>query len=268
MPDRRRTTPALRHRFAANTPAGGPPRVSAAPGPRRLAALQGLLAGAGAFALLLSNPAQGCPLALVLAMDVSASVDAHEFRLQAGGTAAALTAPAVQAALLAVGPVAIAVTLWAGPDEQAQVAAWATLHTAADIATLAARITATPRPGWGGRTATAAALTHAAALFAFAPDCHRQVIDLSTDDAANAGPDPQGLNLGAVTVNALAVGGDLPMDHGSRADEGGALTRWLETRVIRGPGAFVEGADDWRDFAGAMERKLLREVLGQTVAAR
>jgi hypothetical protein len=93
------------------------------------------------------------------------------------------------------------------------------------------------------------------------------VIDLSTDDAANEGADPGGLDLGPVGVNALAVGGDLPLDHGSRAAEGGALTRWLEARVIRGPGAFVEPADDWRDFAGAMERKLLREVLGQTVAA-
>jgi len=63
-------------------------------------------------------------------------------------------------------------------------------------------------------------------------------------------------------------GGDLALDHGSRASGGGALTRWQEARVIRGPGAFVEGADDWRDFAAAMERKLLREVLGQTVAMR
>jgi hypothetical protein len=69
-----------------------------------------------------------------------------------------------------------------------------------------------------------------------------------------------------VAVNALAVGGDLPLDHGSRAEEGGALTRWLGAQVIRGPGAFVEAADDWRDFAAAMERKLLREIAGGAFA--
>jgi hypothetical protein len=218
--------------------------------------------------VVLAAPVSACPLALVLALDVSASVDAREYHLQTTGTAAALMAPAVQAALLAQGPVAMAVTLWAGLGEQARVAGWDTLHTAPDIAALAARIAAAPRPDWGGRTATAQALSHAAGLFAAAPPCARQVIDLSTDDTANAGADPRGLDLGAATVNALAVGGDLPLDHGSRADEGGALTRWLQARVIRGPGAFVEAADDWRDLAGAMERKLLREVLGQTVAAR
>lgn len=248
----------LRH-HDPKIPAGGPPH------PRLRLALKGLLAGAGAFALLATKGA-ACPLALVLALDVSASVDAHEYRLQTTGTAAALTAPAVQAALLRHGPVALAVTLWAGPGEQAQVAGWASIATSADISAFAARLAATPRPAWGGRTATAAALAHAGVLFANAPDCDRRVIDLSTDDLANAGSDPRGLDLGPVTVNALAIGGDLPLDHGSRADEGGALTRWLQARVIRGPGAFVEAADDWRDFASAMERKLLREVLGQAVA--
>lgn len=228
------------------------------------------LMAAGAALALLAAPVSACPLALVLALDVSASVDEQEFRLQTHGTAAALTSPPVQAALLAQAqaPVAVAVTLWAGVAEQRVVAGWHRLSGPDDIAALAARIAATPRPDWAGRTATAAALVHAAGLLADAPPCGRQVIDLSTDDAANEGADPGALNLGPVTVNALAVGGDLPLDHGSRASEGGALTRWLEARVIRGPGAFVEGADDWRDFAAAMERKLLREVMGQTVAMR
>ncbi|MDP2087165.1 MAG: DUF1194 domain-containing protein [Gemmobacter sp.] len=225
-----------------------------------------MLLGAAGACVALAAPAQGCALALVLALDVSASVDAAEFRMQLQGTAAALTAPPVVSALLGQGPVAVAVTLWAGLGEQAQVVGWRLVSTPDDITALAARVAATPRPDWGGRTATGAALAHAAALFAAAPPCARQVIDVSTDDAANEGPDPQAMRLGPVTVNALAVGGDLPLDHGSRAAEGGALTRWLETRVIRGPGAFVEAADDWRDFGTAMERKLLREVMGQTVA--
>lgn len=254
----------LLHLFP-NTPAGGPPRASAARGPRLWPALKGLAKGAGAF-LALAAPVQGCPLALVLAMDVSASVDALEFRLQTEGTAAALASAPVQAAILADAPVALAVTLWAGQGEQAVVLGWRSLVTPADILAAADAVAAIPRPDWGGRTATAPALAHAARLLASAPPCGRQVIDLTTDDIANEGGDPRSLPLGAIAVNALAVGGDLPLDHGSRAAEGGALTRWLSAQVIRGPGAFVEAADDWRDFAAAMERKLLREIAGGAFA--
>lgn len=254
-----------RHHLATNTPAGGPPRVRAARGPRLLPALKGLAKGAGA-ALALAAPAQACPLALVLAMDVSASVDAVEYRLQTAGTAAALASAPVQAAILADPPVALAVTLWAGQGEQAVVLGWRTLATPADILAAAATIAAIPRPGWGGRTATAPALAHAARLLASAPPCARQGIDLTTDDIANEGGDPAALDLRAIAVNALAIGGDLPLDHGSRAAEGGTLTRWLAAHVIRGPGAFVTGADDWRDLAAAMERKLLREIAGGAFA--
>jgi hypothetical protein len=230
-----------------------------------LAALKGLAKGAGA-ALALTGAASACPLALVLAMDVSASVDAVEYRLQTQGTAAALASAPVQAAILADPPLALAVTLWAGQGEQAVVLGWRSLSTPAEILAAADAIAAIPRPDWGGRTATAPALAHAARLLASAPPCGRQVIDLTTDDIANEGGDPRRQNPGAVAVNALAVGGDLPLDHGSRAAEGGALTRWLTARVIHGPGAFVEGADDWRDFAAAMERKLLREIAGGAFA--
>lgn len=222
----------------------------------------------GAVALVgLAAPGFACPLALVLALDVSASVDAGEYRLQRDGTALALRAPAVRAALLADPPVALAVTLWAGPREQRVVLGWTMLPDGAAIDRAAARIAGVPRPdGWSGRTATADALRHAASLLAAAQECRRQVIDLSTDDIANAGPSPRLAMLGAIAVNALAVEGDLPLDHGTRADEGGGLTRWLEREVIRGPGAFVEAADDWRDFSDAMERKLLREIVGMAVA--
>ena len=205
-------------------------------------------------------------MALVLAMDVSASVDAAEYRLQTAGTAAALASAPVQAAILSDAPVALAVTLWAGQGEQAVVLSWRSIATPADIAAAADAIAAIPRPDWGGRTATGPALAHAGRLLALAPRCGRQVIDLTTDDIANEGGDPRAVPLGAMAVNALAVGGDLPLDHGSRAEEGGALTRWLSAHVIRGPGAFVEAADDWRDFAAAMERKLLREIAGGAFA--
>jgi hypothetical protein len=203
--------------------------------------------------------AQPCTLALVLALDVSASVDGHEYRLQIEGTAQALQA---NAASLLAGPVALAATHWASRNEQRLVAGWTLIDSPKALEAFTARLHAAPRPDWRGRTATGEALAHAEALFASAPACARQVIDISTDDVRNDGA----LMRTRVEVNALAVGGDLPLDHGTRAEEGGTLTRWLQTHVIAGPGAFVEQADDWRDFARAMERKLWREIHGQPLA--
>jgi hypothetical protein len=211
------------------------------------------LCGAGA--------AQPCTLALVLALDVSASVDGVEYRLQLDGTAQAIEALGAD---LVAGPVALAATQWASADEQRVIVGWHLINSPAALGQFTATLRAAARPEWQGRTATGAALDHALALFAQAPTCARQVIDISTDDVQNDGPLPRRWPL--IGVNALAVGGDLPLDHGTRADEGGGLTRWLEGHVISGPGAFVESADDWRGFARAMERKLWRELHGQSVA--
>lgn len=207
-----------------------------------------------------------CRLALVLALDVSASVDATEFRLQADGMAAALRAPPVMAALLAGGGgVAVAVTQWSGPRDQAIVADWVLIDGPAAIDALAARVAAMRRrPAFDGRTAIGDALAHGARLIARGPDCGARVIDIAADGPSNAGPPPpevrDGPLLSGITVNALAIGGDLPLDHGTIADEGGQLSGYLRGAVIRGPGAFVERAEDYADFERAMTRKLLREL--------
>ena len=66
--------------------------------------------------------------------------------------------------------------------------------------------------------------------------------------------------VGGATINALAVGGDLPLDHGTIFEEGGRLTAYFERHLIWGPGAFVESAEDYDDFERAMTRKLEREL--------
>ena len=66
-------------------------------------------------ACLVAAPAEACRLALVLAMDVSSSVDATEDQLQRGGLAAALIAPEVQDAFIdSPDPVAILILEWSG----------------------------------------------------------------------------------------------------------------------------------------------------------
>lgn len=202
-----------------------------------------------------------CRLALVLALDVSASVSADEYDLQALGMATALTSPEVVEAFLRVRPpVAVAVYHWSGPSDQALVADWALMADRAALERLAATVAAYPRRAtFDGRTAIGASLRYAARLLERAPDCRRRVIDIAADGENNASPGPETLRegplLAGVTVNALAVTGEVLIGDG--ADW---LTRYLRERVIRGPEAFVEVADGYADFRRAMERKLVREL--------
>jgi hypothetical protein len=215
---------------------------------------------------LLPGPAAACRLALVLALDVSASVDAVEYRLQAEGMRRALTAPEVAGLMLGqAGPVALAALHWSGPQDQAVVADWQLIGDAATLAAFADRVgDARRRSAFDGRTAIGAALWRSADLLRRAPPCETQTIDIAADGQTNAGPDPtvarDSAALSRITVNALAIGGNELLDHGDFVSRPRPLSRHLQTRVIRGPGAFVEEAADYEDFERAMRRKLVREL--------
>jgi hypothetical protein len=221
---------------------------------------------AAALPGLAALPAAACRQALVIALDVSASVDAAEYRLQAQGMAAALTAPPVAAAFLdGARPVALAVFLWSGPGDQALVADWTLIDSAATLRTLAARIAAHPRRvAFDGRTAIGSALEVAHGLLQTAPPCDRQTVDLASDGRSNAGPDPQAVSdssrLAGVTTNALAIGSGVASARASLAD-------YLRLRVTRGPDSFVELAADYADFRRAMTRKLERALQGMVLGA-
>jgi hypothetical protein len=221
-----------------------------------------LVRALAALILLAAPAAAECRQGLVLALDVSASVNAREYRLQAEGTAAALRSPAVRAILLdaAAPPVALAAFLWSGPEAQALILPWRLIDGPAALEAAAARIASAPRPPVDGRTAIGAAMLYAQALMAAAPGCAVLTLDISGDGESNAGPAPRTVRLAGVTVNALAVKGDLPMDHGDFATHVGELSAYFAAHVIHGPGAFVERAWDYDDFAAAMTRKLLREL--------
>lgn len=229
-----------------------------------------LLAGPLAAAPALAECRQG----LVLALDVSASVNMTEYRLQAEGTAAALLSPAVREILLepSAPPVALAVFLWSGNGEQTLVLPWRRIDGPEALAAVAGTIAATPRPPDDGQTAIGSAMLFAAGLFAIAPECPVLTLDISGDGENNAGPAPEVVRespaLAGVTINGLAVKGDLPIDHGYMVTHGGALSAYFDAHVIHGPGAFVERAWDYRDFEEAMTRKLIRELAPPMIGAK
>lgn len=217
------------------------------------------LLGAAPLALALAGPAgaQACRLALVLALDVSSSVDAREDRLQREGVAKALTAPAVVRAVLASPEtVALYAFEWSGRTAQAPLlAGWQVIATEADLRRVATALAKSRRGRDELPTAVGAALGHASVRLREAPDCRRRVVDVAGDGINNEGFSPatayDTFPFEGIVVNALAIGG---------AEDREALVAFFREDVIRGEGAFLVEADGYADYARAMEAKLLREL--------
>lgn len=203
--------------------------------------------------------AEEVDLVLVLAIDVSSSVNYDEFGLQMNGYASAFRSEDVHAAILS-GPykkIAIAITQWAGLTEQRTMLNWTILGSKQDAENVAIQIENMPRAFPFGGTAISGALDHAYALLAKAPHtAPRKVIDLSGDGEISLGVPPQisrnRIVAQSVTINGLPILNEFP-----------ELDLYYSDYVIGGPGAFVEIAQGYEDFSRAIARKLVREINGK-----
>ena len=200
-------------------------------------------------------PAAACALELILAVDVSGSIDGREFRLQAEGLAEAFEHPSLIAAIegLESGMIAT-MTHWSGSTRHRQMARWHRLRDAASMAEFAAELRSAGRAWRNFSTAIGEALAHAAEVSAGAPEpCKRRVIDVSGDGVSNEGRPPpvlsRDLAARGYTINGLVIRGadPDPVAH-------------YRAEVIAGPGAFVEVAASFEDYPRAILRKLLREI--------
>jgi hypothetical protein len=208
----------------------------------------GLLAGAPARAARVD-------LALVLAVDVSESVDAEEYELQHEGIARAFeTAPLVEAIRGGKrGAIDVLVLEWSDRDKQVVTVGWTRVSDAASAQGFAARVRTTQRTS-NGLTAIGDALVAAEAALLLVPDeAERRVIDVSGDGMANIGPPPQEIRdrLAAqgITINGLAILKSEPWLDGYYGDY-----------VVGGPGGFLMEVEDFPSFIAAMQQKLLSEV--------
>ncbi|MEM6440641.1 MAG: DUF1194 domain-containing protein [Pseudomonadota bacterium] len=196
-----------------------------------------------------------CALALILALDVSGSVDPGEWNLQRGGLASAFRTDDLQEAIAGIGgDLAVAVTQWTGASRQHVSIGWTRLTSPADVSAFADTLDAMPRRWRHFSTAIGEALIHAVELGRAAPpDCRRKVIDVSGDGESNEGVLPGAARASAAaegwTVNGLAIAGAFP-----------PVDRHYERSVIIGDLAFVEIADGFEDYPRAILRKLLREI--------
>lgn len=216
---------------------------------------------AAVLVVVLASPAAACRLALLLAVDVSASVDAREFDLQRRGLAAALTAPEVKDAFLSSpDPVALAAFEWSGQWNQQVLLDWSLIESGGDLDIAARDLLNARRSAKGFPTSMGYALGYGARMLGNAPACLRKTIDVSGDGKNNHGFAPalafRHFPLGDVTVNALAIGGAVTLPD---------LIDYFQSEVIQGPSAFVEAAQDHDDFERAMRRKLEREVTSMAI---
>jgi hypothetical protein len=218
-----------------------------------MSAFAGILA---LVAVLATSAPAGCAgLALVLAIDVSASVTADSYLMQRDGIARAFENPSLVSVISAVpGGIEALVLEWSDPERVAITVGWTRLAGADGAAAFAAALRETKRSS-EGLTAIGPALLAAAGAFDHAPEpTPRRIIDISGDGMANFGLPPavarDRIVAAGITINGLAILTEEPW-----------LEAYYRNNVIGGPGAFVAVARDFRSFADAILRKLEEEVV-------
>ncbi len=209
---------------------------------------------------VLAGPVLSCDLALALAVDVSGSVDAREYRLQMDGLAAALRDGVVSEALVR-GRAEVMLVQWTGTSRQQVAIPWTRLDSFDALDVFADRVATGPRIWRNYSTAIGEALAFLLPAFDQVRHCKRHLIDISGDGASNEGVAPAALHArlkqAGITVNAIAIEESEP-----------DLTAYFFENVIVGEGAFVVSASGFADYPARIRKKLLREVTRQTARGR
>jgi hypothetical protein len=209
---------------------------------------------------------------LVLAADVSRSIDDGEFELQRKGYAKAMGDPRVIDAIVGGKHHATAVTFieWAGEQEEKTVVDWSIVRDEEGGSAVGAAILAAPR-SFLGRTSISGAIDYSVEQLKSAPaQGEKRVIDISGDGTNNSGREVTQARDDAVakgiTINGLAI-------INSRANVGfayhthppGGLPNYYKENVIGGAGAFLLVVENFDSFADAIVKKLVAEIAARPI---
>ena len=206
-------------------------------------------------------------LEVILAADVSRSIDDGEFDLQRKGYAAAVSDPRVLEAVHGRKGAAIGVSFieWSGDDDQLVVVDWSEIRDEEDAGSVAAAILAAPR-SFMGRTSISAAIDFAMAHFTKSKwQAPRRIIDISGDGTNNSGrPITEARDdaiAHGVTINGLAIINDKPnLGYSAHTQPPGGLPNYYRQNVIGGSNAFLLVVENFNSFADAMAQKLVKEI--------
>jgi hypothetical protein len=218
-------------------------------------------------ASLPARAAEAVDLLLVLAADVSRSVDHTKFQLQRDGYAAAISDPRVLDAISGGVHRRIAVCFveWSGAGAQKLVIDWTLIDGADSARKFADALVEAPR-SFADRTSISGAIEFSMAQLARAPFASkRRTIDISGDGTNNSGRDvvlarDEALARG-VTINGLVILSERPLPwNPEHTNPPGGLPNYFRDNVIGGPGAFVITAQNFESFGLALINKLIAEI--------
>jgi hypothetical protein len=206
-------------------------------------------------------------LELVIAVDVSGSIDAEEARLQRDGYVGAFANAEVVGAITSGlhGRIAVTYMEWAGARHTRTVVDWTLLDGAASARAFSARLAEAPL-----ETELWTSISHAidVSIPKFAENRFegaRKVIDISGDGPNNQGGLVTSFRDRAVaagiTINGLPIVNDRAGPWGWPAMPD--LDLYYAACVIGGSGAFYVVANSFADFARAVRQKLLLEIAGR-----
>lgn len=231
------------------------------------------------FLLILLTAARPAPvqgqeglvdLELIIAVDISGSVDDDEAYLQRQGYIKAFRDPKVIEAIQRGFHGAIAVTFfeWAGAHHQLTLVDWSYINSPQSANNFADALAFEPVMVnvW---TSISGAISAGINSFDRSPfKGKRKVIDISGDGANNDGPPvvlarERAIKAG-ITINGLPIVNDKPSRYGRRQIPN--LDYYYIDCVIGGPGAFIIVANGFEDYARAVRRKLILEIAGAVPA--
>ena len=227
--------------------------------------------GLALMALTLAAPfaraAEPVDLLLVLASDVSRSVDHRKFQLQREGYAHAIADKRVLEAISSGRHrrIAICFVEWSGVSAQKLVIDWTLIDGPDAARKFGDQLLELPR-SFAERTSISGGIDFSMMMLARAPfEAARKTIDVSGDGTNNSGRDvtlarDEALAKG-VTINALAILSERPLPwNPEHTNPPGGLPNYFRDNVIGGPGAFVIVAENFNSFGQAIIKKLIAEI--------
>jgi hypothetical protein len=224
-----------------------------------------LMATAGWSVTCVAEPVD---LLLVLAADVSGSMDESKFDLQRSGYATAFSNPRVIEAIRsgAAGRIAVALIEWSGILQQKIVIDWTVISNDETARQFGDHIMEAPRAFVRNSTSISAGIDFAMSHLDRAPyEARRRVIDVSGDGDNNSGRDVAAARdetiAKGVTINGLVILTKASTRWNSdHTNPPGGLANYYRNNVIGGPGAFVMVAENFDAFGEVLVKKLIAEI--------
>lgn len=208
-----------------------------------------------------AGPPEEVDVALVLAVDVSYSMDLDELALQRNGYIEAFRSAQLHDAITrgAIGKIAVTYFEWAGGHFQYVVRPWKVIGSPQEAIAFAEELGEAPTRR-GRRTSISGAIDMSVQLLEQSGvQAMRRVIDISGDGANNDGRPVTAARDDAAAKGISINGLPVMLKQASYLDVDN-LDIYYEDCVVSGPGSFVIPIKDRSQFIEATRTKLVREI--------